>query len=136
MGAQASVLATARASAVIRAEDLARARRFWGETLGLELRDIPGRPGEVQVLTGDDTLVCIYERPAMPAPANTTVCFEVPDVPAAVRELREHGVTFEEYDMPDMGLVTHDGVAHMGAEVRAWFKDSEGNAIVLRQRPL
>lgn len=130
-----SVLSTAPASAVLRATDFERAKRFYGETLGLELRDIPGRPGEVQVLAGQDTLVCIYARPAMPVPENTVLCFEVIDVAAAVAELRVRGVTFEEYDMPDMGLVTHDGVAHMGDETRAWFKDSEGNAVVVRQRP-
>ena len=136
MGGPRSVLACARANAVVRAVDLARAKRFYGETLGLELRDVPGRPGEVQVLAGEDTLVCIYERPSMPAPENTTLCFEVPDVSAAVHDLRGRGVLFEEYDVPQMGLVTHDGVAHFGNEIRAWFKDSEGNTVVLRQQPL
>lgn len=129
-----SVLSIAPASAVIRAADLERAKHFYGETLGLRLRDIPGRQGEVQVLAGDGTLVCIYERPTTAAPVNTTLCFEVPDVAAAVAALRIRGVVFQEYDMPETGLVTQEGVAHMGEETRAWFQDSEGNILVLRQR--
>ena len=136
MGGSGSAVAFARASAVVRAADLARAKRFYGETLGFALRDIPERPGEVQALAGEGTVVCIYERPSMPAPENTTLCFEVPDVSAAVHDLRGRGVVFEEYDMPERGLATHDAVAHMGDEVRAWFKDSEGNTVVLRQQPL
>ena len=89
----------------------------------------------MQVLAGGDTLVCIYARRAMPVPENTVLCFEVPDVAMAVAELRSRGVAFQEYDMPDMGLVTHESVAHMGEEIRAWFKDSEGNIVVVRQRP-
>ena len=46
-----------------------------------------------------------------------------------VRELRERGVAFEEYDLP--GLKTEDGVATLGELQSAWFKDSEGNTIAL-----
>ena len=46
-------------------------------------------------------------------------------------ELRERGVVFEEYDFP--GLKTVDGVAEVGTERAAWFKDTEGNTIVISQ---
>jgi hypothetical protein len=46
-----------------------------------------------------------------------------------VRELKERGVAFEDYDLP--GLKTEDGVATLGELQSAWFKDSEGNTIAL-----
>lgn len=48
------------------------------------------------MLAGEGTLVCLYLRPEMPTSLNTTVCVEVPDVAAAVADLRRRGVTFEE----------------------------------------
>ena len=46
-----------------------------------------------------------------------------------VRELRDKGVTFEEYDFP--GLKTVNGIATMGELKTAWFRDSEGNILAL-----
>jgi hypothetical protein len=51
----------------------------------------------------------------------------VPDVRAAVADLRSRGVVFEEYDFP--GLKTVDGVADLGDGSAAWFKDTEGNIV-------
>jgi hypothetical protein len=44
-------------------------------------------------------------------------------------ELRSKGVKFEEYDMPDMGIKTSNGVAEFDGMKSAWFKDSEGNIL-------
>jgi len=57
--------------------------------------------------------VMIYERPGMPAPENTTLGFAVDAdrFDALVAELRGKGVVFEDYDVPEMGLKTVDGVA-------------------------
>ncbi|MGH2654353.1 MAG: VOC family protein [Actinomycetota bacterium] len=46
-------------------------------------------------------------------------------------ELRAKGVTFEEYDMP--GLKTVNGIAELGGEKGAWFKDPEGNILSVSQ---
>ena len=60
--------------------------------------------------------------------------WKVDDIEAAVAELRERGVDFEQYDFPD--LTTVDGITDIpGAypsdggigERAAWFRDSEGN---------
>ena len=51
----------------------------------------------------------------------------VPDVRAAVAELRSRGIVFEDYDFP--GLKTVDGIADVGGASAAWFKDTEGNII-------
>jgi hypothetical protein len=54
--------------------------------------------------------------------------FRVPDVRAAVEEMRSRGVEFEEYETAE--IHTNDGIALTpdGRE-GAWFKDSEGNLI-------
>jgi len=48
-----------------------------------------------------------------------------------VSDLREHGVTFEEYDLP--GLRTVNGIAETAGMKTAWFKDSEGNTIAVSE---
>lgn len=120
------------AHAVLRAEDLDRAARFYAEVLGLEVGVEPPPARELRVRTGTG-MICIYERPTFPAPQNTVACFEVSDIVNTVAELRSRGVVFEEYDMPEVGLVTVDGVAEVNGHLRAWFKDSEGNALVIAQ---
>ena len=55
--------------------------------------------------------------------------FAVADVWAAVDDLKEVWVVFEEYDAPE--LRTIGGVAEMEGRSAAWFKDTEGNLIEL-----
>ena len=56
------------------------------------------------------------------------VPLRLPDVRAAVDELRTAGVVFEEYDFP--GLKTEDGIATLpDGGSAAWFLDSEGNIL-------
>ena len=63
---------------------------------------------------------------------STSMTFEVQDLAATVKELREAGVTFEEYDFP--GLKTVDGIAEIQGERSAWFKDPDGNIIAVGER--
>ena len=58
---------------------------------------------------------------------------EVDDIEATVTELRSRGVTFEEYDYPD--LKTVDSIATLGTERVAWWKDSEGNMLSVWEIP-
>jgi hypothetical protein len=55
----------------------------------------------------------------------------VGDVAAQVSALRTRGLSFEEYDYPN--LKTVDGVADLGYAKAAWFKDSEGNLLGIAQ---
>jgi len=58
----------------------------------------------------------------------------VEDVDEAVEELRERGVTFEQYDMP--GLKTDErGIADIEGVKGAWFKDPEGNILAITELP-
>jgi len=121
------------AAAVLRVESLERAKRFYVEVLGLKEQAIPGPAPQAMLMTGDGSAVLIYERPGMSAPLNTTLGFSIPadKFDDVVTELRGKGVAFEEYDIPEMGLMTVNGVAVVDGNKAAWIKDSEGNIISL-----
>lgn len=124
-------LATAQAAAVLRVEDYDRAKRFYQDTLGLKVVDSAGPTREGRVFAGKDTVFSIYERPGIKPPTNTALAFVTDDFDGTMRDLRARGIVFQEYDMPDMGLVTTNGVASFDHSKAAWFADSEGNLIVL-----
>jgi predicted enzyme related to lactoylglutathione lyase len=121
-------VATAPLYVVLPAEDLERARGFYEEKLGVELKD---SPGGLIAMTGSGTGLFIYPTAHTKA-EHTVASFVVSSVVDTVAELRGRGVVFEEYDLP--GLKTVDGIAEMGGGVKsAWFKDSEGNIIALNE---
>lgn len=111
--------------------DLARARRFYGEILGLEEeRAYESAASDALYRVGDGWLY-VYERPAPSGSTATACAFAVDDVEKTVGELREAGVTFEEYDVPEMDLKTKDGIATVDGVKTAWFKDPSGNILAL-----
>ena len=124
-------LADSEIGAVLRAEDYGRAKRFYADVLGLQVEDLPGSGASGMVRSSGGTAFMIYERPSMPAPQNTTLAFSVADFDAVVTDLRQSGVVFEEYDMPEMGLKTVDGVAVVEGTPMAWFLDTEGNILTI-----
>jgi predicted enzyme related to lactoylglutathione lyase len=119
------------AAAVLRAEDIGRAKKFYTDVVGLKPRETSGPGGEGMFTAGDGTMVVIYERPGMPAPQNTALGFSIPpdkfDEVAA--DLRARGVSFEDYDLAEIGLKTVNGIAEFEGTKAAWFKDSEGNIV-------
>lgn len=124
-----SKLYGAPARAVLRVEDYRRAKAFYHEVLGLPVDDV--RPGDGIVLAGDGTQIELYERPGMPASANTVLAFHASDFEATVADLRARGVRFEDYDLPEAGVKTVDGIAELAGTKVAWFKDSEGNILAV-----
>ncbi|MBG6212755.1 MAG: VOC family protein [Cryobacterium sp.] len=116
---------------VLPARDLARARRFYKDVLGME-------PDEERVegllyRTPKGAAIMVYETDNAGTAANTAIAFVTDDIDAEVAALRGRGVTFQEYDFP--GLKTEDGIATMNEERAAWFKDTEGNIICVSQTP-
>jgi predicted enzyme related to lactoylglutathione lyase len=109
---------------VLRAESLERARSFYQEKVGIELKELPGG---LMGMTGSGSGLFIYESP-LPTPQNTVGVFVVPSVEEAVSELKSHGVVFETY--PELPGSTWAGeIAEMGGTKAAWFTDSEGNIL-------
>lgn len=130
------MLDDAKVATRLPAQDLARARAFYAEKLGLEPAE--ERPGGLlyRLRSGEFAL---FASAGAPSGRHTQMAFEVEDIEAAVAELRRRGVVFEEYDSP--GLVTVDGIADIegnypskgSAERGAWFRDSEGNMLGIGQ---
>lgn len=115
--------------AVLPAADIARARDFYRDKLGLE-PDNPGDEDNLQYTCGSGSRFMLYLTPNAGSAKNTQMGWTVPDVRAAVNELRSAGVVFEEYDFP--GLKTEDGIATLpDGRPAAWFLDSEGNILNL-----
>src|SRR5919198_5371188 len=118
------------------AQDLARARAFYAEKLGLEPAE--ERPGGLRYVCAAGEFA-LFESAGAASGAHTQMGWEVDDIEATVRELRARGVVFEEYDLP--GLRTVDGIAEIrgnypskGIGERAvWFHDSEGNLLGIGQ---
>jgi predicted enzyme related to lactoylglutathione lyase len=119
------------AAAVLRAEDIGRARKFYTDVVGLTPRKSSGPGDEGMFTAGDGSMVVIYERPGMPAPQNTALGFSIPSdkFDEVAAGLRAKGVKFEDYDLPEIGLKTTNGIAEFEGTKAAWFKDSEDNII-------
>ncbi|WOH20420.1 VOC family protein [Paenarthrobacter sp. GOM3] len=117
--------------AVLPAQDIARARAYYSEKLGLEPEN-PDADDNLQYRCGDGTGFFIYQTSNAGTAKNTQIGWMVDDVAAAVAELRDKGVKFEDYDFP--GLKTENGIATMpDGTAAAWFLDSEGNILSLNQ---
>lgn len=113
-------------SAIVAVHDLNRARRFYGETLGLE-QDGGTQEGAVTYRTGETRLVVYQSDAAGSNRANAVAWSGGGDVEAIAEELRARGVVFEEY--PDMGMAIDNGVHSSGNFRGIWFKDPDGNIL-------
>ena len=110
---------------VVAVEDLDRAISFYRDALGLEVRRSEQDPTAAIAEIGNDRLY-LYKSTYSRGEA-TVASLLVSDLESTVRELRERGVVFQEYDSP--AIKTVEGIATMGETKAAWFKDSEGNTI-------
>ena len=111
------------------ATDVARARRFYEEKVGLVPREEVA--GDVVYECGSGSWIFLYESAGAGSSEASQAFWQVQDVEREVRELKSRGVTFIDYDMP--GLKTVDGIATMGDTKGAWFKDTEGNILAIIQ---
>ena len=118
------------------AQDLARARAFYAEKLGLE--PVEERPGGLRYQCGGGRF-SLFQSTGAASGSHTQMAFEVDDLQAVASELRRRGVVFEEVDVP--GFRTVDGIAEIEGnypsagvgERAAWFRDSEGNLLGIGQ---
>ena len=115
--------------AYLPAGDLARARRFYEEQLGLRPID-PGPQGVTYEFAGQ-TACFLYATTNAGTSKASQAFWQVDDVEREVASLKARGVRFEEYDMP--GVKTENGIATGGGAKAAWFKDTEGNILALIQ---
>ncbi|MET9622794.1 MULTISPECIES: VOC family protein [unclassified Streptomyces] len=114
--------------AIIPVSDLARAKRFYTDTLGLTMTK---ESEEDTRFDCGGTTIGLYETPHGGQAAHTLASWKVDDLDAEMSTLRSKGVTFEEYDLP--GIKTVDGVVESDTMRGAWFKDSEGNILCVTE---
>ena len=111
--------------AVIGVKDLAAAKKFYGETLGL--KDPKEDPGGVLFKSGKGSAVYVYQTEFAGTNKATGAAWNVDDVPALVKELKNKGVKFDTFELP--GTKWEDEVAVMGPAKAAWFSDPDGNIL-------
>ena len=112
-----------KAFSTFSANDITRAKQFYGETLGLNVSDEMG--GLALHLAGGGE-VFIYPKDDH-APATFTVLnFPVDDIDAAVDKLVSAGIEFERYE----GMELDEKGIHRGeGPTVAWFTDPAGNIL-------
>ena len=116
--------------AYIPARDLARARKFYEETLGLKPQQDSN--GGVVYAFGGGTAAFLYPTPNAGTSQASQAFWSVADVDREIEALKARGVVFETYDdMP--GERSPQGAVTAGGAKAAWFKDSEGNIMALIQ---
>jgi catechol 2,3-dioxygenase-like lactoylglutathione lyase family enzyme len=103
-------------------QDIKRAKHFYSQVLGLEIEtegesDLEFRAGQVTLDIFDPSSI---GQPFAPSPAG--LALRVADVDAARAELAAKGVVFD-------GETIETGVCR-----QAWFKDPDGNALMLHRR--
>ena len=119
------MLAERRVHVTLPVADLDRARNFYEHTLGFIPYSV--QPTAVLYRAAEGTLFAISKGSALASGAHTQMAFTTDDLEAEVAEAKTAGIVFEEYDFP--GFQTIGGIAPVGPNRAAWFKDSEGNLI-------
>lgn len=123
------MLRSGQVTVMLPVKDLARARRFYEDRLGLT----PGglKPDGKFVYQCGGTELALFPREGGTKADHTAISFKVDDIARSVRDLQARGVQFADYDLP--GLKTVDHVCVLGSEKAAWFQDPEGNILCLHE---
>lgn len=107
--------------------DLAKAKKFYGDILGLTIVDNP--MGIIELHWENGNKIILYPKPDHLPATFTVLNFPVNDLEATVDTLMENGITFEQYDgeikTNKKGIFRSEG---NGPNI-AWFKDPSGNIL-------
>ena len=123
------MLGKADATPMIAVKDLDRARKFYEDTLGLKEKD---EWGEGVTLKSGDTRINLYRSEFAGTNKATALTLDVDDIDKEVKELKEKGVFFEQYDLPGLQRKGDLYVAEGGFKT-TWFKDPDGNILSLME---
>jgi len=106
--------------------DIAKAKEFYGKTLGVEVSN--GTEGTLVLPLSGGTKALMYPK-ANHQPATFTVLnFPVESVEKTVDELKQRGVKFEIYNEPNL-KTDAKGISRGNGPTIAWFKDPAGNIL-------
>ena len=110
-------------AAIVAVTDVAKARQFYEQTLGLQL--IRGDEDVLEFATGKTSLVVYVSDFAGTNKANAVVWGVGEEIEQIVAELAAKGVTFEHYE----GMDLRGDIHHAGDFRMVWFKDPDGNIL-------
>ncbi len=119
------MLGDSKAFSGFSANDIEKAKEFYGRTLGLKVSESNGLL-TLHLAGGNNVL--IYPKPNHTPAKFTILNFPVDDVDQAVDELTKRGVRFEIYDLPDT-KTDKKGIMRGNGPTIAWFKDPAGNIL-------
>jgi len=111
--------------------DVARAKEFYRETLGLRL--LSEEPPFALVFEANGIMLRLGMAKELPPAHGTVLGWQVPEIAATVKSLGQAGVRFERYegmDQNELGIWSSPS----GAKV-AWFKDPDGNILSVTEFP-
>jgi predicted enzyme related to lactoylglutathione lyase len=109
-------------------DDLEAARRFYGETLGVDVRDSV-QPGLLELHVGGPTPILVYPKPDHQPAVFTVLNFPVASVDDAVDELNRAGVEMDRYDLGGGATPDDKGIYRGNGPTIAWFRDPAGNIL-------
>jgi len=107
------------------ANDIGKAKEFYGRTLGLKVSE---SNGVLMLHLAGGNNILIYPKPNYTPATFTVLNFPVDDVDQAVDELTKRGVRFEIYDQPEI-KTNKKGIMRGNGPMIAWFKDPAGNIL-------
>ena len=124
-----SMLTKTRAFSSFSVDDIEKAKRFYGQTLGLKLSEMPEG---VQLHISGGAEIFLYPKSNHAAATFTVLNFLVNDIDQAVDELKALGVQFEHYNEGDL-KTDAKGISRGSGPTIAWFKDPAGNILSVVQ---
>ena len=111
--------------------DLNKAKQFYGDTLGLEVNELPEG---LDVKLANNLNVFLYPKPNHTPATFTVLNFPVNNIDDAVDEPKNLGVRLEHYDMAEIRTDDKGIMRGPGPQI-AWFKDPSGNVLSVIQEP-
>jgi catechol 2,3-dioxygenase-like lactoylglutathione lyase family enzyme len=129
-----TMLENSKAFSGFAVKDLDEARRFYADTLGLNVSILDEQNGLMELALAGDRPTLVYRSPDATPASYTILNFPVDDIDEAVDELASRGVRFERYEgfEQDPKGVMRGIAAGRGPDV-AWFKDPSGNVLSVLQ---
>ncbi len=112
--------------------DTGKAKKFYSETLGLEVEEDFEMEGLLTLKIAGGNPVMIYPKPNHVPAAFTVLNFPVSDIEKAVDELTSKGVQFEKYEEENI-KTDEKGISRNEGPLIAWLKDPAGNIVSVIQ---
>ena len=129
------MLGQTKAFSCFSVSDLQEAKKFYQQTLGLEVTEDTTMSILRLNITGSNGVI-IYPKPNHMPATYTVLNFPVSDIDAAVDELTKRGVRFLQYEgelqTDEKGIFRSDDKSR-GPSI-AWFEDPAGNILSVLQQ--